>query len=213
MSGAEESAADSQPTSDTASPAGEGKRLDGSSRNGSSSALRGVGVAHQAGGGGDGPTVKRTGVDDELPSYPGTDAQEGTLESMDLDEGIADIYAPLNPSSPYGSGGIHQSWSFSHLENDESQFQVVRAPAVSENNSDENLFDEGDSTKAATSPSSEVGDRLADFADDEGTTSGPFGPTIRGDTPLQVEPPLLNEEDVPVVEVTLPEGDSMFKDV
>ncbi|CAO1603348.1 hypothetical protein XANCAGTX0491_006936 [Xanthoria calcicola] len=213
MSGAEESAADSQPTSDTASPAGEGKRLDGSSRNGSSSALRGVGVAHQAGGGGDGPTVKRTGVDDELPSYPGTDAQEGTLESMDLDEGIADIYAPLNPSSPYGSGGIHQSWSFSHLENDESQFQVVRAPAVSENNSDENLFDEGDSTKAATSPSSEVGDRLADFADDEGTTSGPFGPTIRGDTPLQVEPPLLHDEDVPVVEVTLPEGDSMFKDV
>ncbi|KAL8655805.1 MAG: hypothetical protein Q9226_002899 [Calogaya cf. arnoldii] len=214
MSGAEESTGDSQPTSDTASPAGEGKRLDGSSRNGSSSALRGVGVAHQAGGGGDELTVRRTGVDDELPSYPGKDAQDGTLESMDLDEGIADIYAPLNPPSPFGSGGIHQSWSFSQLENNESRFQVVRAPAVSENNSDENLFEgEGDSTKAATSPSSEVGDRLADFADDEGTTSGAFGPTVRGDTPLQVEPPLINEDDEPVVEVTLPEGDSMFKDV
>ncbi|KAI4277527.1 MAG: hypothetical protein LQ337_001699 [Flavoplaca oasis] len=211
MNGAEESGVDSQPTSDTASPAGEGKRLDGSSRNGSSSALRGVGVAHQAGGGGDGLTAKRTGIDDELPSYPGKDIQETTLESMDLDEGIADIYAPLNPGSLYGSGGIHQSWSFSHLENNEGRFQVVRAPAASENNSDEGLF-EGVSTKAATSLSSEAGDRLAEFADDEGTTSGAFGPTLRGDTPVQVEPPLLNVDDEPVVEVTLPEGDSMFKD-
>ncbi|KAL9630907.1 MAG: hypothetical protein Q9204_004483 [Flavoplaca sp. TL-2023a] len=211
MNGAEESGVDSQPTSDTASPAGEGKRLDGSSRNGSSSALRGVGVAHQTGGGGDGLTAKRTGIDDELPSYPGKDIQETTLESMDLDEGIADIYAPLNPGSPYGSGGIHQSWSFSHLENNEGRFQVVRAPAASENNSDEGLF-EGVSTKAATSLSSEAGDRLAEFADDEGTTSGAFGPALRGDTPVQVEPPLLNDDDEPVVEVTLPEGDSMFKD-
>ncbi|KAL9001471.1 MAG: hypothetical protein Q9169_000046 [Polycauliona sp. 2 TL-2023] len=207
MSGAEESAGGSQPTSDTASPAGEGKRLDGSSRNGSSSALHGVGAAHQTGGGGDGVTVKRTGVDDELPSYPGNGSQEATLESMDVDEGIAGIYAPLNPVSPYGSTGIHQSWSFSRLENHESEFQVVRAPAASENNSDEGLFD-GDSTKAETSPSSEVGDRLADFADDEGTTSGAFGPTAREDTPLEVEPQLINDDDEPVVEVTLPDGDS-----
>ncbi|KAL8775233.1 MAG: hypothetical protein Q9209_000239 [Squamulea sp. 1 TL-2023] len=211
MSGAEDSAADSQPTSDTASPAGEGKRLDDFSRNGSSSALRGVGAAHQAGGGGGGRIVRRTGVDDDLPSYPGIEAPEATLESMDLDEGIADIYAPLNPMSPYGSGGIHQSWSFSQLENNENQLQIVRAPAASENNSEENLFD-GDSTKAATSPSSEAGDRLAEFADDEGTTSGAFGPTSRGDTPLQVGPPLLNDDDGPVAEVTLPEGDPMFKD-
>ncbi|KAL8732088.1 MAG: hypothetical protein Q9166_003042 [cf. Caloplaca sp. 2 TL-2023] len=210
MSGAEESAAYSQTTSDTASPAGEGKRLDGSSRNGSSSALRGVGAAHQAGGGGGGQTVRRTGVDDELPSYSGNEAHESTLESMDLDEGIADIYEPLNR---YGSGAIHQSWSFSQLENNEEQLQLGRAPAGSENGSEENLFD-GDSTKAATSPSSEVGDRdrLADFADDEGTTSGAFGPTIQSDTPIQVEPPLLNDEDGPVAEVTPPEGDPMFKD-
>ncbi|KAL8778831.1 MAG: hypothetical protein Q9213_007223 [Squamulea squamosa] len=211
MSGTEDSAADSQPTSDTASPAGEGKRLDDSSRNGSSSALRGVGAAHQAGGGGGGRIVRRTGVDDDLPSYPGNEAADATLESMDLDEGIADIYAPLTQMSPYGSGGIHPSWSFSQLENNENQLQVVRAPIASENNSEENLFD-GDSTKAATSPSSEAGDRLAEFADDEGTTSGAFGPTLRGDTPLQVEPPLLNDDDGPVAEVTLPEGDPMFRD-
>ena len=212
MNGAEEAAADAQSTSDAASPAGEGKRLDGSSRNGSSSALRGVGAAHQAGGGGDGPTVKRTGVDDELPSYPGNEGQEATLESMDLDEGIADLYAPLHPISPYGSGAIHQSWSFSQLEKDEKQFRVVRVPAASETNSDENLFEE-DSTKAATSPSSEVGDRLADFADDEGTTSGAFGPTIGEDTAVHVEGPLVNEDDEPVAEVTLPEGDAMFKEM
>ncbi|KAL8918260.1 MAG: hypothetical protein Q9172_005494 [Xanthocarpia lactea] len=212
MNGAEEVAAESQPTSDAASPAGEGKRLDGSSRNGSSSALRGVGAAHQAGGGGDGPTAKRTGVDDELPSYPGNEGQEATLESMDLDEGIADLYAPLHPISPYGSGAIHQSWSFSQLEKDEKQFRVVRVPAASETNSDENLFEE-DSTKAATSPSSEVGDRLADFADDEGTTSGAFGPTIGEETAVQVEGPLVNEDDEPVAEVTLPEGDAMFKEM
>ncbi|KAL8673311.1 MAG: hypothetical protein Q9168_002273 [Polycauliona sp. 1 TL-2023] len=208
MSGADESAADSQPTSDTASPAGEGKRLDGSSRNGSSSALHGVGAAHQTGGGGDGLSP-RTGVDDELPSYSRKDNQEATLESMDLDEGIADIYSPLKPVSPYRSGGIHESWSFSRLGNDEN-IHVVRAPAASENNSDEGLF-EGDSTKAETSPSSEVGDRLADFADDEGTTSGAFGPPGRGESPLQVEvePPLIDDDDdEPVVEVTLPEGDS-----
>ncbi|KAL8682568.1 MAG: hypothetical protein Q9186_001421 [Xanthomendoza sp. 1 TL-2023] len=206
MSGAEESVADSQPTSKTASPTGEGKRLDGSSRNGSSSALRGVGAAHQAGGGGDGRMAMRTGVDDDLPGYSGNEGHESTLESMDLDEGIAGIYEPLRQ---FGSGGMHQSWSFSQLRNESEDVQAVRAPAASENGS-ENLFD-GESTKAATSPSSEVGDRLADFADDEGTTSGAFGPTIRGDTPLQVEPPLMADEDV-VAEVTLPEGESMFRD-
>ncbi|KAL8808646.1 MAG: hypothetical protein Q9200_004162 [Gallowayella weberi] len=207
MRGAEEPAAESQPTSDTASPTGEGKRLDGSSRNGSSSALRGVGAAHQAGGGGDGRTAMRTGVDDDLPSYSGNEGPESTLESMDVDEGIADIYEPL---SQFGSRGVHQSWSFSQLRNDSEDIQVGRAPAASENGS-ENLFD-GESTKAATSPSSEVGDRLADFADDEGTTSGAFGPMIRGDTPLQVEPPLVPDEDV-VAEVTLPDGDTMFRDL
>ncbi|KAL8702608.1 MAG: hypothetical protein Q9201_004214 [Fulgogasparrea decipioides] len=210
MNGSEESAADSDPTTDSAFSPGEGKRLDGSSRIGSSSALRGVGAAHQAGGGGGGITARRTGVDDDLPSYPGPEideATEPTLETMDLDEGIADIYEPLNRYSPV----LRESWSFSQLRDDTEQLQVVRAPAASEDGSGENLFD-GDSTKAASSPPSEVGDRLAEFADDEGTTSGAFGPTIRGDTPLQVEPPLMNDEDIPVAEVTPPEGDPLFKE-
>lgn len=215
MNGSEDSAADSQPTSRNASPTGEGKRLDDSSRIGSSSALRGVGAVHQAGGGGDGLMGRsRTGIDDDLPGYAGR-ALDGThesrLETMDLDEdeeAIANIYAPLHS---YPSPGLHQTWSFTQLESEQEHLQVVRVPQASENGSEENLF-EGDSTKAASSPPSEVGDRLAEFADDEGTTSGAFGPTIRGDTPLQVEPPLINDEDVPVAEVPPPEGDPMFKE-
>lgn len=211
MNGTADSTTNSQPTSRNASPTGEGKRLDDSSRIGSSSALRGVGAAHQTGGGGDGLTVKRTGVDDDLPGYPGQEADgplEPTLETMDLDEGIADIYEPLNHYVPTS---LHQSWSFSHVPNESEQLHVIRAPAASEDGSEENLFD-GDSTKAASSPPSEVGDRLAEFAEDEGTTSGAFGPTLRGDTPIQVEPPLMSDEDGPVAEVTPPKGEPMFKE-
>lgn len=199
MNGTDDSAAESDPNSDGAFLPGEGKRLDGSSHNGSSSALRGVGAAHQVGGGGDALTARRTGVDDDLPSYPG--------QEMELDEGVGDIYGPL---SQLGQSPIHQSWSFSRLPNEQEQLQV-RAPAASEDGGSENLFD-GDSTKAASSPPSEVADRLAEFADDEGTTSGAFGPAIRSDTPLQVEPPLLNDDDEAVAEVTPPEGDPMFKE-
>ncbi|KAL9060507.1 MAG: hypothetical protein Q9206_001011 [Seirophora lacunosa] len=212
MSGTEESAANSQPTSRNASPTGEGKRLDDSSRIGSSSALHRVGAAHQAGGGGDGPTARRTGVDDELPGYSGRDldgVHESTLETMDLDQGdeaIADIYAPLDQYVSADSQ-LRPSWSFTQLDNDESeQLQVVRAPVTSEDGSAENFFD-GDSNKAASSPPSEVGDRLADFAEDEGTTSGAFGPAIRGETPIQVEAPMISDEDGPVAEVTPPAGD------
>ncbi|KAL8969770.1 MAG: hypothetical protein Q9183_001835, partial [Haloplaca sp. 2 TL-2023] len=133
MNGGEES----DPTSDATFSPGEGKRLDGSSRNGSSSALHGVGAAHQAGGGG-GETTARTGVDDDLPSYG---AQASAMEPMDLDEGVADIYEPFHRLSP--------SWSFSQLQGDSEQINVIRAPAASEEGS-ENLF-EGDSMKAASS--------------------------------------------------------------
>lgn len=213
MSGTEDSAANSPPTSRNASPTGEGQRLDGSSRTGLSSALRGVGAAHQAGGGGDGVMATRTGVDDDLPGYSGRDLDgaHDPMTTMDLDEGIGeDIYAPL---TEHLSSSLHPSWSFSRVPNDEDQIHVMRAPAASENGSGEDMFD-GDSTKAASSPPSEVGDRLeADFAEDEGTTSGAFGPTIRGETPVQVEPPLISDEDDgPVAEVTPPEGDDMFKE-
>ncbi|KAL8833514.1 MAG: hypothetical protein Q9170_004231 [Blastenia crenularia] len=207
----EDSPSESQPTSRNGSPTGEGQRLDGSSRIGSSSALRGVGAAHQAGGGGDGLIATRTGVDDDLPGYSGDQydgLHEPTLETMDLDEGLGDIYAPLDH---YVGNSLRPSWSFGQLPNEE-RLQVVRAPAASEDGS-ENLFS-GDSTKAASSPPSEVGERLADFAEDEGTTSGAFGPTARSDTPIQVQPPIINDglEDAPVVELTPPQGDPMFKE-
>ena len=218
MSATEESAATSQSTSRNVSPTGEGRRLDDSSRNGLSSALHGVGAAHQAGGGGDGQTRTRTGVDDDLPSYSvgglldnnNMDTEpESTLETLD-DEGISgqnmvDIYAPLNNyKTP-----IHEPWTFSVLE--EPSMQVVRVPQGSEDGMEEEELFDGDSTKAASSPSSTPGGRMAEFTEDEGTTSGAFGPPIRGDTPVQFEPPPIDYEDEAVVEITPPEGEPACK--
>ena len=76
----------------TESPlAGEGRRLDDSSRNGSSSAFLGAAAGHQAGGGG--PATgramgQRTSEDDDdkLPDYSENDPGELPLESMETDE-------------------------------------------------------------------------------------------------------------------------------
>lgn len=71
-------------------PAGEGKRLDEFSRNGSSSALQGVGVVHQAGGGGlhiGMLTATKIKGNESPPGYS-HELHDGeqTLESMELDE-------------------------------------------------------------------------------------------------------------------------------
>ncbi|KAI4162188.1 MAG: hypothetical protein LQ342_004208 [Letrouitia transgressa] len=207
--GEETTASGSQPTSRAGSPSGEGKRLDESSRNGLSGALRGVGAAHQAGGGGleDGAAQRRTGVDDELPSYTTLDMDgKDTQLTTDVDEGYADISGHLH--------SIRPQWSFNGINQDEDNLdhvQTIRAPPGSDDG-DEGLFD-GDSNKAASTPDSEPSARLAiDFIEDEGTTSGAFDRPMRGDTPVQVEPPLLDEEDEPIAELTPPDGDPMFKD-
>lgn len=207
----------SQPTSRTSSPAGEGKRLDGFSLNGSSSALTGVGVIHQLGDGGSaaaGTAPRRTGVDDELPAYSENDGDalvHSTLESMevdDVDEGIADMSGCFNLAQ-----GTHQRWSFSGLSNlgDDTQGIIhrVAAPPASEGD-DEDLFD--DDSNKANSPSDD-GRRLADFADDEGTTSGAFGPYGPDSSPLQDTPPPLEgfDEEPAVAEVRLTDGEDMTK--
>lgn len=206
----------SQPASRTTSPAGEGKRLDDSSRNGSSSAFRGVGAIHQLGDGGSaaaGTAQRRTGVDDELPCYSenGVDALvHSTLESMEVDdedEGIADMNGSFNLAQ-----GTHQPWSFSSVPNLEDDMSIltrtVAAPPGSEGDT-EDLFDD-DSIKA-NSPSDDG--RLADFADDEGTTSGAFGPFQPGSSPVQDIPPLAEDfdEDPAVAEVRLTDGEDMTK--
>lgn len=208
---------ESQPASRATSQAGEGKRLDDSSRNGSSSALRGVGAAHQAGGGGSaaegvmiGPM--RTGVDDDLPAYSENDPSAATMDprgmnmepDMEEDEGISMEQGPINYVSP------RSDWSFNRLDYGETD-QITAAPHTSDN--DEDLFaGDNSSTKAAGSSfSNGDGDRMLDFQTDEGTTMGPFGTPPDHEVPLDV-PLMQDQEEGPVAEVTIPENDEFKMD-
>lgn len=215
----ESNASEYQPTSRATSQAGEGKRLDDSSRNGSSSALRGVGAAHQAGGGGSaaegvmiGPM--RTGVDDDLPAYSENDphAAMSTLDprglnmelDMDEDEGISMVQGPLTYVSP------RSDWSVDRL-NDGENDQITAAPHTSDN--DEDLFaGDNSSTKAAGSSfSNGDGDRMLDFQTDEGTTMGPFGTPPEDEVRLDV-PLMTDQEEEPVAEVMISENDEFKMD-
>lgn len=210
----------SQAASRTSSPAGEGKRLDDSSRNGSSSAFNGVGAVHQLGDGGSAIVAtgqRRTGVDDELPCYSENNVDASahpTLESMevdDVDEGIAD----MNGTTFNLAQGTNQQWSFSNLSNhgDDTSIltQRVAAPPGSEGDT-EDLFDD-DSTKANNSPSDDGRTRLADFVDDDGTISGAFGPFPPGSSPVPDIPPPMEDfdEELAVAEVRLTDGEDTTK--
>lgn len=213
----ETTTAESQPTSRATSQAGEGKRLDGSSRNGSSSALRGVGAAHQAGDGGSaaegvmiGPM--RTGVDDDLPAYTESDPNASTVDprglnmepDLDEDEGISMAQEPLNYVSP------RSDWSFDRLNYGGNE-QITAAPHTSDN--DEDLFaGDNSSTKAAGSSfSNGDGDRMLDFQTDEGTTMGPFG--TPPDDEVRLDVPLMQDQgEEPVAEVMIPENDDFKMD-
>ncbi|KAL9102414.1 MAG: hypothetical protein Q9163_002435 [Psora crenata] len=212
----------SQPNSRAASPsAGEGKRLDDSPRNGSSSALREVGAAHQAGGGGrSGRTAQRQmGVtDDEPPPYSTIypkDMQTETLGGMDLDEdegiGMEDsdrtdmrggrAYGPFN--QPHRE---EPAWSFDNLNSDSNNDLSAPILHLPPPNSDVDADDDRDSVKVG-SATSDPDHRMADFADDEGTTMIPFE-TPPGDMePSMVQPWQLSnwkrgaDEEAKVLEV------------
>lgn len=109
-----EESAGSPPGSRTASPSGEGRRLDDSSRNGSSSAFPGAEAVHQAGGGGTTGIAQRTGVDDDLPAYGPLNEPISGLEPIEIeeDEGIgmeetAGFHAPTISNEP--------NWSFDNV--------------------------------------------------------------------------------------------------
>ena len=221
----------SQPASRVPSPAGEGKRLDGSSRNGSSSALRGVGAAHQAGGGGSVGGIEvlrmRKGIDDDdpvdrLPAYSaqdprGTldprDLQEPSLENMDLDE---DEGIGMNEGSQTGWQGPLQynspTWAFG--SNGRAPVQnSPRGSGEEGDGQDEDLFADNSSTKVAKSSVSEnLENRMAEFNDDEGTTSGVFGTPPQDTLPLLDVPPAIDEAEQPVAEVMLEDEFGQFDD-
>ena len=209
----------SQPTSRATSPSGEGKRLDDSSCNGLSSALHGVGAAHQAGGGGsmDGTIVStRTGVDDELPAYSPIDPRstidpkdlhgEDTLESLENqeedDEGIGEmsVIPGAFPLSPYGH---EPSWSFGNAG---SQSRPSAPPASEGGGEDEeDLFNDAVSNKAVGSSSGDDDhrNRMADFTNDEGTTGDAFGTPVRDTTPVLDVQTGMEDIDEPTAEIML----------
>lgn len=158
----------------------------------------------------------RKGIDDddcadELPDYSAQDPrgtmdpkdnQQTTLESMELDEGISmepDVWhGPLQ----YNLHETNPAWSF------DSNHGL--APANNSPNGgdgpDEDLFGDNSSTKVAkSSMSGDEGNRMADFNDDEGTTSGVFGTPEQDTVPILDVPPSLDENDdeEPVAEVML----------
>ena len=166
-----------------------------------SSALVEAGATHQAGGGGlaGGIAVqRRTGVDDDLPSYSTRVVDQqvpSTLEGMDLDdddEAVADMnIAPLH-SARFTPGA---NWTFANIESsmdDEMQGMTQRSTATPASASeDEGLFS-GESNKAEAEGSSDEDRRFADFADDDqGTTSGAFrraeSPSSQDDLPYSLE--------------------------
>ena len=219
---------ESQPTSRAQSPAGEGKRLDDSSRTGSSSALRAVGAAHQAGGGGsvvgNGLQRLRTGVDDDepvdnLPAYSaqdpqGTldprDLQEQTLEGMEVDEdegigGMEGISHPPWQGPLQYQGYSEPSWSFGSNGHNAAN-NSPRGSGEELEGPDEDLFADESSTKVARSSTSDLlENRMADFNDeDEGTTGGGFLRTPPPENvPVLDVPPMMEEVEQPVAEVML----------
>lgn len=198
LSATHDSSSASQANSRAASPSapsGEGKRLDDSSRNGSSSALRGVGAAHQAGGGGPvGQAAMTTRMDDdeeELPPYSAVNMADISPDrpsgSMDVDdEGIDLNDAPHIRGGSFSYGST--SWSFDQLDDN---LGTRRIPPNSED-------DEFESVQAA---GSDRDDRMDDFKEDEGTTMNIFGTPTEDQVAAEVPWQTTEYDDGPVAEV------------
>ena len=181
--------APSQSTSRTSSPAGEGKRLDGFSHNGSSSALQGVGAVHQVGGGGLGDGMlmgSRTENEDRDPPQYSQPLPEGeqtleAIESMELDGSNKENNQLRGHRLSEANG---ESWGFGRLLEDPSnhadtdgsdngeivhRLSSTKAPPGSEGDVDEDLFD-GASTKAVSSSGASVDGKqrlLTDFGESD----------------------------------------------
>ncbi|KAH3203006.1 hypothetical protein KXV64_008724 [Aspergillus fumigatus] len=204
------------------SPSGNGLRLGGSSRNGSSSALAGVGAVHQAGDGG-----LRTGIrarnedsddDESPPDYSDSPAageqslaKANRLEGMSFDEDEFGDGAYANPLS-YSS---QPTWSFDRVTDAHGLSQMTTVPPGSISD-DEDLFDDDASNKAVGGGDLSDSDlRLAAL------TGSPIGQGVFPGTPMEEEAPIQDippplddddDEDLPVVELRVNDDDQIVSD-
>ena len=171
--------------------AGEGKRLDGFSRNGSSSASHGAEAAHQAGSGGlpDGILTAariKDNSDSSPPGYSyGLHDGEQTLESMEVDEPSVGSHQMATLTAP--------TWGFDHMGNERND------------NAMSNLFEEG-SMHANSSTGATDDEDARSMQDFDPTETVQYGtPETR---PLEDdEIPILTDAQDEVTEVRLPEDE------
>lgn len=216
---------ESQADSRAQSPSGEGRRLGGSSRNGSSSALAGVGAAHQAGVGGLRTAGTRAKNGDSGSSPPpdysqAANGQEGML--FDEDDEIGGGVPTKNPLR----AANEPSWSFSQGMEAHGPSQMTAAAPHRElgprsiDGDGEELIDDAASDEAVG------GDDMSDselqvgsLLDDVGGEGVPLPGTPKEEeqeaTPIQDVPPPLetdDDDDLPVVELTVPDEDRIVSD-
>ncbi|KAK2802058.1 CSN-associated deubiquitinating enzyme Ubp12 [Onygenales sp. PD_10] len=188
---------DSQEDSRTQSPSGEGRRLGGSSRNGSSSALTGAAATHQAGDGGLQGGVQRD--DDDLPGY----SEPNHLDSMDMDdEGYGAAYGPEIPYSNF------PLWSF---DRSEEPHGPLSAPPGSFYDGDEDLDDNASNKAVGGGDMSDSESRLATLNDSEDQSSEFRTMVFDTDQTVQkiIQPPEMDDDDdeIPVVELRVLDDD------
>ncbi|KAE8147670.1 hypothetical protein BDV25DRAFT_159842 [Aspergillus avenaceus] len=200
------------------SPSGDGRRLGGSSRNGSSSALTGAGAAHQQGDGGSRTgTQAKNGDDASPPGYTNSPTsgekrigKEKQLEGMSFDEvefGDGAQSDPFRFPSP-------PSWSFSRVPDAHGPSQMTTALPGSISD-DEDLLDDDASNKAVGGGDFSDSDlRLASLADSPGGHGLVYPGSPMDETPIQdIPPPLEGDDDddeLPVVELRVNDDDRIM---
>ena len=204
---------------------GEGRRLGGSSRNGLSSALTGVGATHQAGDGEVGGLQARIhhrndNADEDQPPEYSRDPPSGERslakanahgqEGMDIDDFGANSHFP---------SGEHYSWTAAASTTDTHDGPFQQAQPHSDGDDDEDLFDDVASDKADGGGGLSDSDvRLAVLGADADTDTGNQageGMMSFDDAPIQDIPPPLNTEDgedLPVIELTVNDEDKIVSD-
>lgn len=157
----------------------------------------------------------RTGVDDDLPAYSISDPRstidpkdlqgEDTLESLETqeedDEGIGGMTG-MHGAFPHNPYDHTPSWSFGNAGSNSRP----SAPPTSEGGGDDDgLWNDVASNKAVGSSSGDEDDRnrMADFTNDEGTTTNVYGTPVRDTTPVLDVSTGMEDIDEPAAEIML----------